>query len=523
MLAGLIAIAYVNALTSAFHFDDSAIFKVAGIVSPGFGWDLFGPDQTRPLTWLTFHANYLIGGKEPLLYHVFNVLLHMGNVALLLAIARRYVSPVAAFGVAAVFALHPIQTESVTYVYARSTLLSTHFALWTLWFFGLRRYVTSAVLFAVSLLAKEEAVALPAFLLLLDLYERRRPNLRYYGALLGMVALTAAHLAYLIISAPAAIGVGRVRGISTLEYLLSQGRVLWIYLRILIAPYDLNLDRDVAVSTSLFSPAGTLPALVALAALCAVLGRLAWSKRSQAALWALGFFILIAPSSSIVAQADLIFEHRTYLPLLCLAIGLGFLLERLKPAQVATGIAILIPVLLGATVVRNAAWHDEKSFAADLVAKSPNKGRAWLALAEAWSENPALQGRYLERGLAVDPANPELHNNYGILLLGRNQAAEAMEHFRRAREITGDTADAWNNIGGAYFVLREPDQALQSFRKALALDPCSFNARRNVIKMYADRGDVQAAYRAGLPPDNCRLLPNQARELADLRVRLAAP
>src|SRR5665213_3554930 len=127
-LALLVLIAYANSLGSSFHFDDTAIFGNPWIVGPGFGWDVFRLDQTRPLTYLTFHWNYLAGGQNPLLYHWVNLLLHAANSILVLALARRYVSPFTAGCVAVIFALHPLQTESVTYVFARSTLLSTHFA-----------------------------------------------------------------------------------------------------------------------------------------------------------------------------------------------------------------------------------------------------------------------------------------------------------------------------------------------------------------------------------------------------------
>ena len=85
-----------------------------------------------------------------------------------------------------VFALHPLQTEAVTYVFARSTLLCTHFALWSLWLYAREKYGWSALLFGVSLLAKEEAIALPGFILLLELFERRRPEIRLFRSAGGI-------------------------------------------------------------------------------------------------------------------------------------------------------------------------------------------------------------------------------------------------------------------------------------------------------------------------------------------------
>jgi tetratricopeptide (TPR) repeat protein len=522
-LALLVLIAYANSLASGFHFDDSDIFSNPWITGSGFGWDIFRVDQTRPLTYLTFHWNYLAGARDPALYHLVNLVLHAANSILVLAIARRYVSPFSAGCVAAVFALHPLQTESVTYVYARSTLLSTHLALWTIWCLKRGQYLASALLFGVSLLAKEETIALPGFLLLLDLFERRRPERSYFAALFGFAALAASRLFYLILVSATDPGVGRVRGISSGHYLLTQCRVLWIYLRLMIAPIGLNLDRDVPVSTGLLVPWTTLAAALALAILFAALIWLAWRKRQPPAMWALGFFVLIAPGSSIVAQADVIFEHRVYLPMVCAVIALGFLLEHIPRARLAMAFAVLVPVMLAGTITRNADWFDEKTFWADAVAKSPNKGRSWLGLARAHADNPTLERGYLMRGLAVDPDNAALHTDYGIVLLAAGEATDALAHFNRAIALGGETADGWNNIGGAYYKLNDREASMSSFEKGLRLDPCNFGARRNVMMLYSQRNDAHDVWLAGDVPAACTMLPELATELQKLRRQAGTP
>jgi tetratricopeptide (TPR) repeat protein len=516
LLGLLVLIAYANSLGSSFHFDDDAIFTNPQIVSPGFGWDLFRLEQTRPLTYWTFHWNYLIGGLSPALYHLVNLLLHAANSILLLVLARRYLSPIAAACVAVIFALHPLQTEAVTCVFARSTLLSTHLALWSLWFYAREKYAGSALLFGASLLAKEETIALPGFLLLLEWLERRRPKISYYAALAGLAVLATVRLFLVIYASPVAVGVGKARGITTWTYLLTQGRVLWIYLRLLVAPYDLNLDRDVRLSTGLFSPWTTFPALFALAALGAALLWLAW-KRHRAAVWALGYFVLIAPSSSIVLQADVIFEHRTYLPMICLVIALGFLLERLSQKTLAIAFAGLIPAMLFGTISRNATWHDEKSLWTDIAAKSPNKGRSWLGMAQAYRDDPAKAREYLLKGLALDPDNAPLHSDYGILLISEKHPAEALTHFQRALALTGENADSWTNLGTAYFEMNDLQAAMDSFQHALKLDPCNFNGRRDLMAVYSRRNELQAMWQAGEVPATCTMIPEQASELERLQ------
>jgi Tfp pilus assembly protein PilF len=522
-LAALVLLAYANSLGSSFHFDDAALFSTPAIVRPGFGWDIFAANLTRPLTYLTFHWNYLLGGENPLFYHWVNLLLHAANAILLLALARRYVSPLAAGCVAVLFALHPLATESVTYVFSRSTLLSTHFALWVLWFYSRGKYVPSALAFGLSLLAKEETIALPGFLLLLALFERRRIKFSYFATLAGFAVLAAGHLFQAIHDTPGNAGMGRVRGISAASYLLTQSRVLWIYLRLAVLPLGLNLDHDVRPSTGPLTPWTTLAAIAALAAVIAGLGWLAWKKHSAAALWALGYFVLIAPSSSIIPVSDLMFEHRTYLPMVPLAIGLGFLLERMPRRTLAVAMAALIPLMLALTIARNRDWHDERSLWTDVARKSPMKGRSWLGMASLYPNDAAKAREYLSRGLAVDPGDPSLHTQFGIVLLSLNQSAEALAHFQRALALTGDTADSWNNLGAADFRLNDLAAAMSAFQRALQLDPCNFNARRNVMMLYANSNQRWAAWQAGEVPAACRLLPAQASELEALRQQVARP
>ncbi len=517
-LAILLLVAYWNATASSFHFDDYAFLVDGYVTHPGFGWELFRPQQTRPLTYLSFHWNYLAGGQNPEGYHWVNLFLHIGNCVLLLALARKYVSPLASGCLAMVFALHPLQTEAVTYVFARSTLLSTHFALWSLWFYTRERGMWSAVMFGVSLLAKEETVALPGLLLLLDLAQRRRPRWGMYALFAAFAAAAAGRLFYLIHSAPYDPGVGRVRGISAASYLLTQGRVLWTYLRLLVLPVGLNLDRDFPLSTSVTSPWTTLPAWLGLLAIGAALAWLMWRKHPWAG-WALGFFILIAPSSSIVPQADLIFEHRTYLPLVALSIALGFWFARIPRLRLLAVFAILVPLMAADTIARNEDWHDEKTFWADIARKSPNKARSYLGLARAYmADDPPKTREFLRKGLEIDPNNVELNTNYGVALMGSAATAgEALSHFQKALELSHPTADHYNNIGAAYYSLNDFANSMASYGKALELDSCNYNARRNLVMLLANQNQPAEAYAAGDVPAGCRLIPDQAAELERYR------
>ncbi len=541
ILAGLALAAYANTLGASFHFDDWSLFGDPYVAGPGLGLELFRLGQTRPLTYWTFHLNFLVGGGDPWGYHLVNVLLHAVNAVLVLWIATRRLPPPAALLAGGLFAVHPLQTEAVAYVFARASLLATLFALLAFMQFLRGRYGWSVAAFAASLVAKEETVALPAFLLAYDYLFGAQRNWRevgrrvwYYAALGGCAALAAARLFYVLHTIPdPGVGFG-VKGVTVLSYALTQARVIWRYLRLVVLPVGQNLDYDLLASRSLLDPPTTLVAVVALAALVAALGVLCHRARSAGpsgpaearewAFWTLGFLVLLAPSSSVVAQSDLIFEHRTYFPMLSLVIALGLLgghaLERLSaPAARWAVVAALLCVCALATVSRNRVWAGELAMWRDVVSKSPDKGRPYIGLARALAaaNQPAAARQALERGLQADPRHPELHTNLGVALLQAGDNQGALDHFERVLKLQRETPEAWNNIGAARYRLQQQQKAIENYRRALELDTCFYNSRRNLMMTLAEMGRKQEALVAGTPPAGCRLLPDQQRELDELR------
>jgi tetratricopeptide (TPR) repeat protein len=548
-ITGLVLIAYWNSLEGSFHFDDWSLLNDADVVGTGFGWRLFRLGLTRPLTYWSFHLNFLAGSsaESTIGFHLVNVSLHAMNSLLVLWIARKHLDERAAFLAAALFAVHPLETEAVSYIFARASLLSTVFVLLCFALFLRARYAWSAAAFAISLLAKEEAAALPAFLLLYDYLRVARRDWReiarrkwYYAALLGFVVLAAARLFYVLKITPEP-GVGlEVRGIPPLVYALTEARVVWRYLALVVLPIHQNLDYDIAFSRSLWQPATTLPALIALLALLAWLireagrgeregGGLKPEARSlRPAFWALGFFLLLAPSSSVVAQADAMYEHRTYLPMASLVMALGWLLWRatawLRSSGARAGAATaLVLALTAATVARNQVWANELSLWRDVVRRSPNKGRPYIGLARGLTQSgqPEAARQALERGVAVDPNNRDLRLNAGVLALQEGDGPAALAHFERALRLGREIPEVWNNLGAAHSLLGHSDQAIEAWHKALALDPCFYNTRRNLALELPKRGQAGAAIEAATLPAGCRLPPHEQQALEQLRSQIS--
>ena len=417
------------------------------------------------------------------------------------------------------FVFHPLQTEPVNYIFARATILTTLFCLlaWAAWIDS--RYSRATIYFALALLAKEEAAALPAFLFGYEyLYQGhkgapRREWIRPLGAMLLLTAAAAARLVYVARVTAGSGALFDLGEITPFNYLLTQARAVWLYLRLLVFPVGLNFDRDFALSTGLGAST-----VVAWFALIALIVFAAWRVRKQSAwFWLLGGLLLLLPTSSFLPLADLVAERRLYLPLVSLSLGLAVLLAKMPRA---VGIIVLL-LAAGLSAQRSLVYQTEESLWRDTAQKSPNKIRPKLQLARAFgTSRPPRAGEQLallSEAKKLAPSDPDVATEFGVFYLQSGDAAQAKIEFDVVIEQAGRTPSALANSGAAYFLLGDAAQAVETFTEALRKDPCHFDARNNLLLIYR-RQDKQtkAADTARLPPE-CHLPLAQQRALAAAR------
>jgi Flp pilus assembly protein TadD len=504
-ILALTAAVYAPALGATFHFDDYAIFADPYVTAPDGWWQVFRPGQTRPLTYFTFWLNCALGGSEPWGYHAFNVAAHLGTAGVAWTVFRRILEVPAAWFATAVFALHPLQTEAVAYVFARAAVLATLFCLlsWRSWLD--ERHWRAAGWFAIALLAKEEAVAFPLFLLITDWFRARlrRESIPAAAVMLG-ASIAAGVRLLMVAAASAGSGLG---GHSPFEYLLTQAKVIARYLQLFLMPVGQNFDHDVKIFSA--GDAAGWAALVGLAALLALAAR-----RRKQMVWWLGALVLLAPTSSIFPLADLMFEHRMYLPLISLSAAVGLLTEKAARLRRQAVRVALTLALAGATWNRTQVWSTEVTLWSDAAAKSPAKLRPKLQLARALAAtDPDRAETLLLEAQRLAPENPEPFTQMGTLMLDRRRPGRALREFEAALRLAPHSADALSNRGAALYVLGRPAEAEDEFRRALDRDPCHFNARHNLLLLYRARGDDVSARQTKDVPPGCRFTPAQVEEL----------
>jgi hypothetical protein len=345
-------IAYSNTFTASFHFDDIPAIADNATIKQVSAENIFKIiSGARPVVYLSIMLNYQLSGLNVVGWHIFNIGTHIANSFLVYlfilrtltvpaALKTRYAEQakwMALFG-ALLFAVHPIQTETVTYIISRSELLATFFYLGAILLFssgaqtGKGRYYWAAFFSAVLAMgSKEWAVTLPAVILLYDyliLSEGtiRRVLSRWWVYILLMLAwwpvlrtmnLFAENSSMgfnMRAPASAASGAAPRKALTPWTYLLTSFNVIWTYIRLLFLPINQNIDYDYPVAKTLLE----FHTLLSCAGHLAVIGGSFWLFLKKR--WALvpfgvaWFYITLSPVQSFVPLLDVIFEHRLYLP-----------------------------------------------------------------------------------------------------------------------------------------------------------------------------------------------------------------
>ncbi len=554
--------AYGNSFSGPFVFDDlPTITDNPTIRHLGSAW--FPPvDSTaggRPLLNLTFALNYAISGTAAWSYHALNLLIHILAGLTLFGLVRRtllrlelshYGRPptaasatVLAFFVAIIWVVHPLQTESVTYIIQRAESLMGLFYLLTLYCFvrstdetGERQQargerpekktrdtevirppasglwpLASCLFCFLGMATKEVMVSAPLMVLLYDRtfiagtfraawQQRRRLYLNLAGTwiLLGcLVASTRGR------NGTAGFGVN----VGWWSYALTQFRAIVHYLRLSLWPDPLVLYYGTGLATR----AAEIVPYAAIVLLLAFGTAVALWRRPAVGFLGCWFFAILAPSSSIVPVAtQTMAEHRMYLPLAAVVLLVLSVLYRLlgrRAAYACTGLAVLLTVL---TLHRNEAYQSDIGLWKDTVAKCPDNERAFYNLGCSLEKEPAQEPEAIaayEAALRINPGYAEAHNNLGTALLKMpGRLPDAIAQYEAAIRINPDYAQAHFNLGNA---LRDrpgrlPD-AIVEYEAALRTDPDSVQTHVNLgtalLKIPGRTPDAIAQFEAALRID----------------------
>jgi len=494
----------------------------------------------RPILLVTYAINYALGGYDTWWWHLTQILLHLACVlglyfvcrAVLREMGGRAAEPASLRWIpllpALVWAAHPTASGVVNYMSARSSLLTAAFLLWSFVLYlrpaepGQRRPVAwgAAVLFALAIFTKVEAVAALAVYFLWDTWQTARAEghrRHFFGDLAATLRWDSLRrLAPILVIAAGYFVIRwrlmapfdfadsrRASGATALDYFWTQTVVWWEYIRHWFAPVGLVADHgNYPVYRSPLSGPVPLALLSWIAIGSALL--LGWKRRPWLAFVAISALALLSPTSSISPLSEMLNEHRPYLPVAILSLawmiplGLWLVQEARKAPAIASfaaiGVAVATTTLGAMTLQRNHAFSTNRAYLEDIVAKAPS-GRALTNYGLIFMREGDYQRALalFTQALEYTPRWHTLHINLGIVHRALGDTARAEGHFDQAVEYDKFAGNglAWR---GEHRLLRgQYAEAARDFEAAQEKSNDRYPLNKGLAAAYAGLGDIDRA------------------------------
>lgn len=547
-LALIVAIgflAYINTFDAPFVFDDLdniisniSIKNMAYIVFPSSVSDhlIYKDINNRYFAYASFALNYLAGGLNPLGYHLINIIIHILNgLAVYFLINLLFDTPffqrsgrpeyarLAAFLSALLFIAHPVQTEAVVYISQRFTSLMTLFYLASIIFYLKFRlsvaaprarlifYYGLSIMFAImAMKTKENAFTLPISIAMIEF-------LFFDGRIMDRVRLLLPMLLTMLII-PLSLYRLRITGsgfmeslsqiarsnteLSRLSYFYTELSVMTTYIRLIFLPYGLHLDYNYPISDSFFDTS-TLLSFLLLAGIIILGYKLIKTSREKnpglrfISLGIFWFFITLSVESSFIPIADLIFEHRVYLPSTLLFAGIvtgvfsfgeHLKADNLKfPAIPLIAVCLVLVVL---TLNQNNKWRDEITLWTNTIEEEPMNMRAYTNLCAAYIaiDDNSKARRVCEKAIKLDPSYYGPYLNLGLMEEKAGIIDNAISYYEQTIAINPKIDTTYYRLGGLLAKKGRFNQAIEYINLGLMLNPDNAPGLFIASRIYSERG-----------------------------------
>lgn len=490
----LILLTYGNTFHASWHLDDHQIItqnqhlhKIKDLNYSTIWDSLHSPVSQRifrPVAMLSFAFNWYLGSNHVVGYHIVNLVIHLLTAFFLYLTIRNLLNApnlkanyqegasFIALLATVLWAIHPIQTQAVTYIVQRMASMAAMFYVFGLYCYIKARlnsskkiriilFLAGGLSFLLGLGSKENAVTLPIALGLIevlffqDLTDRRTRRICLWGLVAGSILIFLGGALIFLDGNPASLfKESSFRYFSPMQRLMTQPRVVLFYLSQIFYPIisRYSIEHDIVVSTSLLKPWSTLPGIVLVLILIGI--GLSQMRKRPILSFAILFFFLNHVIESSIIPLELVFEHRNYLPSLFLflpvAVAIKWLLDYYKKtnrslAGILVVFVTILLILLGiGTYTRNRVWLSDRILCEDAVKKAPASGRPLHNLA--WV--------YYER-----------NGQYDAALNLYDQA------LKRRMNNTSQRSLILNNMANIYFSRGDFDKAAQLWQESVLSYP----------------------------------------------------
>ncbi len=449
----------------------------------------------RPFLFFTFALNYVISGIKPLGYHLLSNLIHIANGVLVFSILHSvFRRKLLAFLTSLIFLIHPLQTEAITYISGRGDALVAFFMLLALLLFskaesqGLgwasKKKILSLIFLALGLLSRETGIIFP--FLALSLYASLISKERFIRSIKQGLIKTWPYFAVVI-----AYGILRLTVLNfqnTLNFysepniysenlhirILTFLPILWEYLKLLMVPAGLHMERSAIVYTSLFQWP-VWPIFLGFVGLLAWLKYLYKHQLATFQIWFFGmalFFIPLGPVSGITPINALIYEHWLYLPIIGFWLIISFYLVKLFDYLKSRSFNIYYLILTTTLVIyfsfftyqsiqRNILWGNQLDFYLDI--------------------------------LKYEPDSPRINNNVGNIYYNKKDIENAEKYYKIAASQKDIFAEPHFNLGTILQSRGDIYGAIKLYEKAIEVNPNFYYPYQNLAVIYAQQGNLTKA------------------------------
>ena len=521
---------YSNSFDCSFHFDDKPNIIDNETIHKLDIPAIWNSNQNRFMANLSFALNYHYGELEVWGYHLVNLIIHLINSCLIYWLVWLVFSTpvmsgheaaknknIIAFLAALLFVSHPLATQSVTYIVQRLASMVTMFYLLSLALYikgrlteGIAAKITlftGATLAGIlAMLTKENSFTLPFSILLFEMCFLQTQNLKInfkdkrIWLVLGVfviVGLVVVKRFSLGVFKPLPPAFGNDYTLTSSNYLMTQFSVLIKYIQLMTVPINQTLDYDFPIAQHFFE-ARTLISFIILLSLL-ILAVYLFNKQRIISFGIFWFFITLSIESSIIPIADVIFEHRTYLPMLGFLLALMwcvyiFIWKKSKFLAIAICL-ILVMINARLTFARNKLWIDQMTLLNDEIEKAPEKARPLGSRADLYRDAKQfdLALADYDKALVLSPTYATGYHNRGGVYDNLNQLDKAYADFSKAIQYNKEYIKAYYNRATILTKMNRPQEAIVDFNKLLELDSTYENGYINRGIAHMNLGDATSA------------------------------
>lgn len=465
----LVFVTYINSLNNGFVSDD-----IGSITQNPYMRSWYLDSLNGSITYVIYYLLYKVFGASEFVFRFMNILFHFGNVVLIYLIFQKLFSKQLGIFVASLFAVHPILSESVTWIsggpYNRYTFFFlVSFAIYILYARSVKNILVSVFFFILAILTNEKAVPLFLVFPLYDFIFTGFSNKHYKNYVPYMLVVTIYSLTFFSMIGKRAVGLKQdyysQDPSSTIftEKLLQIPVAVSEYFRMIFWPTGLTLYH----SELSFSNGELLLRSIILAVFIVfVLFAYFRFKNLFVFFWGSFFFISLAVTLLPLGIAWIVAERYVYIGSISIFAIVGYYLDKMSKNEslrflVYTVFAVAVVALSIRTIIRNQDWRNEDTL--------------WIATAK------------------TSPSSPNTHNNMGDVYSRRGDFDNAIKEFSWAIDINPRYADAYHNRGSAYQSIGDIESATQDYQTALNINPNLWQSAQNLASIYFDKQDYDSA------------------------------